>query len=158
KRGALPALHFVARRPDPFGAGDIRVGLGALVGARVLVVAVGGKLRGIGDIASAAEVPFAEVASGVTGGLQDARETGRGGIEKIGLVTSPIAGASLEVARDAPACGKLAGDETTARRGADGRSAVVLREAEAFAGEAVEVGRGDIGAAIAADVATAKVI
>src|SRR5262249_20061860 len=114
--------------------------------------------RGIGDIASAAHVPFAEMASGVAGSLERARDGGGFWIEEVRLFRAAIAGAGLEEIGDAPARGVHPGEKTGARRRADGRGDVELSELGSFSGETVDVRRGNEVAAVAADVAVAHVV
>src|ERR1035437_7658031 len=126
--------------------------LRAFPGAGVFVEAVSSERRGVGHIPSTAHVPLAEMAGGVTSGLQCASEGRRPRVQEVGLLASAVAGAGLQEAGDVPAGGEHAGGEPRARGRANRRNAIVLGEADAFAREAVEVGRGRELAAEAADI------
>ena len=56
----------------------------------MLVEAVGGESWRIDDIAAAAQMPFAEMGGGVTGGLERSRDRGSLRIEKIGLLAVAV--------------------------------------------------------------------
>ena len=155
--GPLPPLHLVVGRPDPVAGGDVRVRLGALVGAQAEVVPVGGELRRVGHVPAAAEVPLADVGGPVPGGLERPRQRRGLGVEEVGLPARPVAGPGLEEAGEPPPAGELAGDEPAPRRRADRGGRVVPGEPHALLGHQVEV-RGGGWAAGARQVARPEVV
>src|SRR5262249_60065538 len=123
-----------------------------------LVVAVGGDLGGVAEVAPPAEVPLADVRRAVARGPQQARQRGGAWVEEIVLPAAAVAGPGLQETRDLPAAGVAAGQQRAAGRRADRRGGIVLREARAVPRQAVEVGsRGDL-AAVAAEVARPQVV
>jgi hypothetical protein len=155
---AVPTFDFVVRGPDPVGGSDVGVWFRAFPCAGVFVEAVSGERRSIGDVATAAHMPFAEVAGGVTGGFQSAGEGRRGRVQKIRLLALSITGARLEETGDVPARGEHTGREAGARRRTNRSGAVVFGEASSLARQAIEVGSRCKLAAIAADIAVAHII
>src|SRR6266540_1136007 len=128
ERRALPALHLVLRRPYPILRRDVGMRLRTFISAHAFVVAIGGELRRIGDIAPTAEMPFSDVRRGVTGGFQLARQRRRLRIEKVHLLALAIACARLHETGDVPTRREISREESAARWRANRRSAVVAGE------------------------------
>jgi hypothetical protein len=132
--------------------------LRAFPSAGIFIKAIGGELRCVVHIASAAEVPFAEVAGGVTRGVELARERRSLQRKKVRLFAGAVALPGLQVIGDAPARRKHAGEQPGARRRADGRGAVILHETRALPGELVEARRGCLPSAITTEIAKPEVV
>jgi len=156
--GAVPALDFVLRRPDPVGSGEVWMRIRAFVGAGMFIKTIGWERGGVGHVAATAHVPLAEVASGIPGGFESARQRRSTGVQEIRLFAGVVALACLQETGDAPAGGMHSGEQPRAGRRADGRSRVVLREADAFPRHAIKVGRGNQVAAITTQIAAAHVV
>ena len=98
-----------------------------------------------------AAVPLAHVAGAVAGGAEC--------ITDGALAQGDAVQAAVRFhAQRAAAVVVASGEQRGARRGADRRAAVVLGAAHALGGEPIDVGRGQDGVAVAAQVAVAQVV
>ncbi len=107
------------------------------------VKAIGRRERRVAYVASAAEVPFAEMASGITDLPHHARQDRKRRVEPVGLAEIPVALAVVNIGDEAVARGEAARHEAGPRRRADRRRVIELRHHHPVARERVDVGRRD---------------
>ena len=104
------------------------------------------------EVGQIAEVPFAEQGGAVAGFLEERGQRGMLGRQ----AQSGVAGAQRLVEADGQAVLIAAGDQRGPRGRAHGRVGVGLQELHALGGEAVDVGRVVIAAAVAGEVGVAR--
>ena len=156
--GALPAFDGIFGRPNPMRGGDAGIRLRTFVSPDVFIITIGAERRRVGDIATAAEMPFTEMSCVVTGRLQHPGERRRIGGQKIGLLAIKILGLVIEIGREIPTRRKHAGDVRAAGRRANRRIIVKMRETDAFSRQPVNIGGGHKFAAITGRIAIPHVI
>ena len=151
----LGTLHPGHRLTKPLGVGPnpLRLVIAGLEGERKElgphalevcqrgVETIGRDRRSIVDVALAAHVPLAEMARGIAGVAQHAREHRGLRIEPLGHAARAVLSSVVEEGRDAPALWILTRREADARGRTDRRGDVELLEAEALGGEAINLGR-----------------
>lgn len=123
--------------------GVIEADLEGARGERAVPVRAGGVTE--------AEVPFSDDGGLVSGLFEEGGERGGSGLDDGGAIGGCDAGVIL-------AEGVGAGEEGESGGGAGGGGAIATGEAEAFGGEAVDIGCKDVGGAVAGDIAVAEVI
>ncbi|MDB6065803.1 MAG: hypothetical protein JWR26_2011 [Pedosphaera sp.] len=137
-------VAFVAFAGAVEELGEVFIGLGFFEETEPLVETFLGRDAGG---AGSAEAPDAECAGVIAGLFEEFGEGEVVGFERDGAF-----------ATDAGVAGVFAGQERGARGSGCGTASVEAGEAQAFRGECVDVGRPDLGLAVAAEVAVAEVI
>ncbi len=162
-------LHLHGLESVPQGVGAVEVGVAVKVGVaeQLAEVFVKAAVEGV-VLVLVAEVPFAEGAGGVAGGLEALCDGGLAGGQaeavNVGLGHpfsadfAPLLDLVAEGELDAGALLPAPGHETDAGGGADGGVGVEVGELHALGGEAVYVRGADVFGAGAAEVAVAHVI
>src|SRR5688572_1694961 len=111
----------------------------ALVSPRVFVIAVRRKFWRVRYVTSAAEMPFAKMRGGVTGGLQGAWQGWRICGEKVRLFTTAVSGTRLQKTRQPPASGVTASQKPAPRRRTNRRCGIILCEPRALTRESIQI-------------------
>src|SRR3546814_8562896 len=95
--------------------------------------------RRIGNVAPAAQMPFADMRGVIARALQQPRDVGQLGVEPVGLSDRPIIGTVADIVDETDLGGEPPGEQPGARRRTDRRRVIKLRHQHAFARETVEV-------------------